>query len=199
MSEAVFETSAPRNNPPAASWTKRLVFIILFVYLIQMLSRYLIAENWAVLSWGLHPPAVTGGQWWRLISATFLHGSLIHLGFNLLALWLLGSQIEKFLGAKFFLLLYFTSALGGSLASTYFSPAATFSIGASGAIFGLMGAFIIIGKKIKADVSQIVVLLVINLVLGFTVSGIDWRAHLGGLLAGVLFTKFLVSATWSRE
>jgi membrane associated rhomboid family serine protease len=62
-----------------------------------------------------------------------------------------------------------------------------------------MGAFIIIGKKIKADVSQIVVLLVINLVLGFTVSGIDWRAHLGGLLAGVLFTKFLVSATWSRE
>jgi membrane associated rhomboid family serine protease len=62
-----------------------------------------------------------------------------------------------------------------------------------------MGAFIVIGKKLRADVSQIMILLLINVVLGFTVSGIDWRAHLGGLVAGAIFTKVLLSATWSRE
>jgi len=191
MAEEVFKTSA--------KWTKRLIIIIGAIYLLQVLSKSLIGPNWAVFMFGLHPPAVANGDWWRLITATFLHGSLLHLGFNMLALWILGTQIENYLGSKKFLLLYFVSAFGGSLASFYFSPPATFSIGASGAIFGLMGAFIVIGKKLRADVSQIMVLLLINVVLGFTVSGIDWRAHLGGLVAGVVFTKVLLSATWSRE
>jgi len=191
MAEEVFKTSA--------KWTKRLIIIIGAIYLLQVLSKSLIGPNWAVFMFGLHPPAVANGDWWRLITATFLHGSLLHLGFNMLALWILGTQIENYLGSKNFLLLYFVSAIGGSLASFYFSPPATFSIGASGAIFGLMGAFIVIGKKLRADVSQIMVLLLINVVLGFTVSGIDWRAHLGGLVAGVVFTKVLLSATWLRE
>ncbi len=191
MAEEVFKTSA--------KWTKRLIIIIGAIYLLQVLSKSLIGPNWAVFMFGLHPPAVANGDWWRLITATFLHGSLLHLGFNMLALWILGTQVENYLGSKKFLLLYFVSAIGGSLASFYFSPPATFSIGASGAIFGLMGAFIVIGKKLRADVSQIMVLLLINVVLGFTVSGIDWRAHLGGLVAGVVFTKVLLSATWSRE
>ena len=191
MAEEVFKTSA--------KWTKRLIIIIGAIYLLQVLSKSLIGSNWAVIMFGLHPPAVANGDWWRLITATFLHGSLLHLGFNMLALWILGTQVENYLGSKKFLLLYFVSAIGGSLASFYFSPPATFSIGASGAIFGLMGAFIVIGKKLRADVSQIMVLLLINVVLGFTVSGIDWRAHLGGLVAGVVFTKVLLSATWSRE
>jgi membrane associated rhomboid family serine protease len=191
MAEEVFKTSA--------KWTKRLIIIIGAIYLLQVLSKSLIGPNWAVFMFGLHPPAVANGDWWRLITATFLHGSLLHLGFNMLALWILGTQVENYLGSKKFLLLYFVSAIGGSLASFYFSPPATFSIGASGAIFGLMGAYIVIGKKLRADVSQIMVLLLINVVLGFTVSGIDWRAHLGGLVAGVVFTKVLLSATWSRE
>jgi rhomboid protease GluP len=191
MTEEVFKTSA--------RWTKRLIIIIGAIYLLQVLSKSLIGPNWAVFMFGLHPPAVANGDWWRLITATFLHGSLLHLGFNMLALWILGTQVEIYLGSKKFLLLYFVSAIGGSLASFYFSPPATFSIGASGAIFGLMGAFIVIGKKLRADVSQIMILLLINVVLGFTVSGIDWRAHLGGLVAGAVFTKVLLSATWSRE
>lgn len=177
----------------AATWTKRLVFFIGGVYVLQLLSQTLIARNWAVFTLGLHPPAVTSGEWWRLVTATFLHGSLLHLGFNLLALWLLGTQIEKFLGSKNFLILYFASAIGGSLASYYFSPPATFSIGASGAVFGLMGAFVVIGKKMQADVSQVLVFLAINIVLGFTISGIDWRAHLGGLITGIVVTKLLLT------
>ncbi len=191
MTEEVFKTSA--------RWTKRLIIIVGAIYLLQVLSKSLIGPNWAVFMFGLHPPAVANGDWWRLITATFLHGSLLHLGFNMLALWILGTQVEIYLGSKKFLLLYFVSAIGGSLTSFYFSPPATFSIGASGAIFGLMGAFIVIGKKLRADVSQIMILLLINVVLGFTVSGIDWRAHLGGLVAGAVFTKVLLSATWSRE
>lgn len=191
MTEEVFKTSA--------KWTKRLIIIIGAIYLLQVLSKSLIGPNWAVFMFGLHSPAVANGDWWRLITATFLHGSLLHLGFNLLALWILGTQVEIYLGSKNSLLLYLVSAMGGSLASFYFSPPATFSIGASGAIFGLMGAFIVIGKKLRADVSQITILLLINVVLGFTVSGIDWRAHLGGLVAGAVFTKVLLSATWSRE
>jgi rhomboid protease GluP len=199
MSEEVFETSARSNNLPSAKWTKRLVVLISSIYLLQFISKSVMGSNWAVFMLGLHPPAVASGDWWRLITATFLHGSLLHLGFNMLALWILGTQIEIFMGSKKFLLLYVGSALGGSLASFYFSPAATFSIGASGAIFGLMGAFVVIGRKLKTDVSQIIVLLVINLILGFTVSGIDWRAHLGGLLAGIVLTKVLINATWLKE
>lgn len=180
-------------NRQAATWTKRLVILISSIYLLQLLSQTLVARNWAIFMFGLHPPAVASGDWWRLITATFLHGSLIHLGFNMLALWILGTQVEAFIGSKKFLILYFASALGGSLFSFYFSPPATFSIGASGAVFGLMGAFVVIGRKVNADISQIMVLLVINLVLGFTVSGIDWRAHLGGLLTGIIVTKLLLT------
>lgn len=180
-------------NRQASTWTKRLVIFISGIYLLQLLSQTLVARNWAVLMFGLHPPAVANGDWWRLITATFLHGSLIHLGFNMLALWVLGTQIERFIGSSKFLVLYFASALGGSLFSFYFSPPTTFSIGASGAVFGLMGAFVVIGKKVNADVSQIMVLLFINLALGFTLSGIDWRAHLGGLITGVIVTRLLLT------
>ncbi|MGA1592862.1 MAG: rhomboid family intramembrane serine protease [Candidatus Nanopelagicales bacterium] len=180
-------------NRQASTWTKRLVIFISGIYLLQLLSQTLVARNWAVFMFGMHPPAVANGDWWRLITATFLHGSLIHLGFNMLALWILGTQIERFIGSSKFLVLYFASALGGSLFSFYFSPPTTFSIGASGAVFGLMGAFVVIGKKVNADVSQILVLLFINLVLGFTLSGIDWRAHLGGLITGVIVTRLLLT------
>ena len=180
-------------NRQASTWTKRLVIFISGIYLLQLLSQTLVARNWAVFMFGMHPPAVANGDWWRLITATFLHGSLIHLGFNMLALWILGTQIERFIGSSKFLVLYFASALGGSLFSFYFSPPTTFSIGASGAVFGLMGAFVVIGKKVHADVSQIMVLLFINLVLGFTLSGIDWRAHLGGLITGVIVTRLLLT------
>lgn len=192
MSEGVFETSSTAK-PQFLNWTRRLIIFISIVYLLQVLSQTLISRNWAVFLLGLHPPAVTSGEWWRLLTAAFLHGSLLHLGFNMLALWLLGVQIERFLGSKRFLILYFASALGGSFASFYFSPPATFSIGASGAVFGLMGAFVVIGKKKRVDVSQVLVLLAINIALGFTVSGIDWRAHLGGLITGVIVTKILLT------
>jgi membrane associated rhomboid family serine protease len=131
------------------------------------------------------PYGVATGQWYRLITAAFLHGGILHLLFNMYALYILGPNLERLLGGKQFFALYFLSALGGSTLGFLFSEPNSLSIGASGAIFGLLTATIVIGRHMRADVSQLIVLLVINAAIGFT-GGIDWRAHLGGALTGAL-------------
>jgi len=137
------------------------------------------------------PNGVASGQWYRLITATFLHGGILHLLFNMYALYILGPNLERLLGSKQFFALYFLSALGGSTLGLWFSDPSSASIGASGAIFGLLTATIVIGRHMRADVTQLIVLLVINAALGFT-GGIDWRAHLGGALTGALVAAIYV-------
>ena len=91
------------------------------------------------------------------------------------------------------------SLIGGSIASFLFSPFGTYSIGACGAIFGLMGAMLVVKRKKKLDISQVAVWIILNVVIGFVISGIDWRAHLGGLAAGSLIAWVLLIATWLKE
>jgi membrane associated rhomboid family serine protease len=141
---------------------------------------------------GLHPPAVAfNDETWRLITAGFLHASFLHLLFNMYVLWLLGSELEEILGHLKFVALYLLALIGGSTASYWFSDPNTFSVGASGAVFGLMGAFLVVGSRMRQDVSQIVGLIGINVFIGFIVPGIDWRAHLGGLVTGAIVAWFL--------
>jgi membrane associated rhomboid family serine protease len=170
--------------------TKFLSISLLVVYVFQFLLGDVLIANFALFA-----PSVTNGQWWLLITAGFLHGSIIHLFFNVYILWVLGSQLENIVGKTKFIVIYFVSLLGGSLASYLFSPFGSYSIGASGAIFGLMGAMLVVGRKRNLDISQITTLVVINVVIGFVLSGIDWRAHLGGLAAGALTTWVLINAT----
>jgi len=145
------------------------------------------------LSFGMIPVAIAQGEWWRLITSTLLHGSILHLLFNMYALYWLGPQLERSLGHVRFAALYVLSALGGSVASYWFSDLRTVSVGASGAIFGLITATIVIGREMRTDVSQLVVLLGINVVIGFLQPGIDWRAHFGGAATGAavafIYTK----------
>ena len=145
------------------------------------------------LSYGMYPAAIAQGEWWRLITSTLLHGSILHLLFNMYALYWLGPQLERSLGHMRFALLYVMSALGGSVASYWFSDLNTLSVGASGAIFGLITATIVIGREMRSDVSQLVVLLGLNVVIGFLQPGIDWRAHFGGAVTGAavafIYTK----------
>jgi membrane associated rhomboid family serine protease len=169
--------------------TKFLSISLLVVYVFQFLLGDVLIANFALFA-----PSVTNGQWWLLITAGFLHGSIIHLLFNVYILWVLGSQLENIVGKTKFIMIYFGSLLGGSLASYLFSPFGSYSIGASGAIFGLMGAMLVVGRKRKLDISQITTLVVINVVIGFVLSGIDWRAHLGGLAAGAFITWVLINA-----
>ncbi len=170
--------------------TKFLSISLLVLYVFQFLLGDVFIANFALFA-----PSVANGKWWLLITAGFLHGSIIHLLFNVYILWVLGSQLENNVGKAKFIMIYFVSLLGGSLASYLFSPVGTYSIGASGAIFGLMGGMLVVGRKRNLDISQITTLVVINVVIGFVISGIDWRAHLGGLAAGAVITWVLINAT----
>ncbi len=169
--------------------TKFLSISLIAVYVIQFVLGDVYISNFALFA-----PSVSSGQLWRLLTAGFLHGSILHLLFNVYILWVLGSQLENIVGKTKFISIYFISLLGGSLASYLFSPFGSYSIGASGAIFGLMGAMLVVGRKRNTDISQIATLVVINVVIGFVLSGIDWRAHLGGLAAGAFITWVLINA-----
>ncbi len=129
---------------------------------------------------------VADGEYYRVITAAFLHTQWWHIGFNMYALWVLGSILEPVLGRSRFTALYLLSALGGSAASLLGLGPGTIAYGASGAVFGLFGALLVVNRRFGRDISGIVVVLLLNVVLGFYVSGIDWRAHLGGFVTGVL-------------
>ncbi len=134
---------------------------------------------------------VTHGEFYRLITGTFLHANIVHLIFNMYALYIIGMQLESFLGKGKYLAVYLLSALAGSVLSIFMSSG--FSVGASGAIFGLMGSLIYFGYHYRVYLdsvikSQIIPLVIINLLIGFFISGIDIWAHIGGLIGGILAT-----------
>lgn len=127
---------------------------------------------------------------WRFLTASFLHspGSYVHVGVNMLALWMTGPYLEQALGRARFLTLYVLSALGGSVAVVVLAQPldgwGVGVVGASGAIFGLFGAVLVVMRRLGGDVRGILVVLALNAVIGFVVPGISWQAHLGGLLTG---------------
>ena len=142
---------------------------------------------------------VSGGAFWQVLTSAFTHVSITHIGFNMLALWFLGPQLEMVLGRVRFLALYLLSGLAGSAAVMWFSSANGQTIGASGAVFGLMGALVVIALKVGSSPQQIVLWIGINLLITFTVPGISWQGHLGGLLGGVLLAAVLVFAPRQRR
>lgn len=127
---------------------------------------------------------VVDGEWYRLLTAAFVHEEFWHVGMNMFALWIIGSSLEPVLGRWRFASLYFLSALAGSVVSLMSGSDYQISIGASGAVYGLFGALFIVMRRLGRDVTFVLVILGVNLVLGFSVAGIDWRAHLGGLVVG---------------
>lgn len=164
----------------------------ILVTCVSLFAVTVIFDNF-LFRYGMIPEAIAQGQWWRLLTSTVLHSGILHLLFNMYALYWLGPQLESTLGQMRFAALYVLSALGGSIASYWFSDLNTVSVGASGAIFGLITATIVIGREMRSDVSQLVVLLGLNVVIGFWQPGIDWRAHFGGAVIGAtvayLYTK----------
>ena len=135
--------------------------------------------------------AIQNGQIWRLLTGTFLHAGLIHLLVNIYSLCIIGMQLENFIGKKKFLTIYLVSAISGSLMSSLFSTGV--SVGASGAIFGLLGSMLYFGYHYRLYLgnvlrAQIVPLIIMNLFLGFMLPGIDNAAHIGGLIGGYLTT-----------
>ena len=132
-------------------------------------------------------------QWYRLFTVALTHAGLLHLGFNMYSLMVLGNPLEDAFGKNKLFIVFFVSLLTGSLASSYFASVYSYSVGASGAIFGLFGALAIVGKRIGADIRSIVVIIGINFVIGFAMGGVDWRAHLGGLIGGVVAAQLVMA------
>ena len=189
-----------KDNSIASNIFKRKVpYITLGIVLINFvmfLLTYLFGKGsedaYTLVQFGaLYKPLVLGGDYYRLITTAFLHIGVVHLLVNCYSLYVIGSQLESFLGKFKFLFVYLVSALSGSLMSIIFNTHV--SAGASGAIFGLLGSMLYFGYNYRVFLgnvlkSQIIPLIILNFSLGFMMSGIDNAAHIGGLVGGVLST-----------
>jgi membrane associated rhomboid family serine protease len=145
--------------------------------------------------WILYGPLVAHGDWWRLVTAMFLHASIIHIGFNMFALYVIGTPVEQYLGRARYLGLYFVSGLAGSAGGLLQAPH-TPVLGASGAIFGILGAMLIIEWQVTGRLAgNAATWIVLNLVISFAIPNISWGGHIGGLIGGILVT--LAYAHWS--
>lgn len=149
--------------------------------------------------WVLAPPAVAIGDWWRLLTSGFLHYGLLHLGVNMLALWILGKDLELLLGKLRYLSVYLLSLLGGGTAVYVFGGAFTATAGASGAVYGLMGGLLIAVLRLKLRLAPVLGIIVINLVITVSIPGISLLGHLGGLVIGALATAAMLYAPQARR
>ena len=186
-----------RRGATEALVTKSLIAINVAIYLITAVQGaginapggQLFAKMW------LDGPDVANGEWWRLITAAFLHASLIHIGFNMLALWWFGAPVEEYLGRARFIGLYLVSGLAGSAGAL--TQTHNVTVGASGAIFGVLGAMLILEWQATGRLGgNAMTLIVINLAISFALANISIGGHIGGLIGGILTT--LAYARWGR-
>lgn len=138
------------------------------------------------LDWQLFPPRVNDGEYYRLVTSAFLHLSLLHIGANMLALILIGPAVERLLGWWRYLAMYLVAAVGGSAAVFAFGDEFTATAGASGAIFGLFGACLVLVRKLSLDPQWLIATIVLNFAITFSVPGISELGHLGGFVIGGL-------------
>lgn len=139
------------------------------------------------LDWGLFGPAVAGGEPYRIVTYSFLHAGLLHLGFNMFALYVLGTLLEPAIGTRRFLGIWVVSVLGGAFGALLLDPN-ELTVGASGGVFGLMSAAFLVARDRGLDhlASQIGFFVIFNLVITFAIPGISVGGHLGGLIGGAL-------------
>ncbi|WP_308282852.1 rhomboid family intramembrane serine protease [Pseudonocardia nigra] len=144
--------------------------------------------------WALVPGLVAAGEWWRVLTSGFLHIGPIHLLFNMMALWVLGRDMETVLGRGRFLAVYLVALLGGAAAVMLFYAPNQMVAGASGAVFGLMGGLAVVLRRMRVPAGQVIGLIVVNVVISVVIPGISLIGHLGGLVVGAAATAALVYA-----
>lgn len=192
------EPTEPAKNPlnrvsyPTVTYTLLGITILIFIF--QMLSETLLGSDIPAMLGMKVNSLVAQGQIWRLLTPVFLHGNILHIGFNMYALWIIGGRMERAYGHAKFIALYFLSAYAGNVFSFLFQPSP--SLGASTAIFGLLaaeGVLLYMNRKLihdaRAMLQNIITIGIINLIIGMT-GGIDNWGHLGGLLGGLAFGWF---------
>jgi membrane associated rhomboid family serine protease len=192
---------AARRSPLGATTapvTKALVALNVLVFLIQVSQSNINATGGWLYTHGAllassccypdgSPAGIAHGEWWRLITAAFLHAGPLHLLMNMLALWWVGSVLEYLLGSGRYLLLYVVSGLAGSAGALLATPPDRFTVGASGCIFGTFGALFVLEQlRAPGQMGPAFTLIVLNLVITFAVPNISIGGHLGGLAGGAL-------------
>lgn len=173
--------------------------LIFLVTAIQAKSPQQLGPSKLFSDWVLIPGEVADGEYWRLLTSGFLHLDLMHVAANMISLFFLGPPLERMIGRVRFLVVYLISLLGGSAAVMLFAAPLSAAAGASGAIFGLMGALVVTFKRLKLDLRSLAMILVLNLFITFQVPGISWQAHLGGLVAGAAIGAAMVLPTAARR
>jgi membrane associated rhomboid family serine protease len=148
--------------------------------------------------WALQPRAVANGAWWQLLTAGFLHIGPVHLVLNMIALWVIGRDLEQVLGSLRFLTIYLVSLLGGSLAVLLLENPFSQTAGASGAVFGLMGGLVVVLLRTRMDPRPALTIILLNVIISFTLPGISYRAHLGGLVFGAAITAAMLYTPKAR-
>jgi len=191
------QATVARDSRPLVTYG--IIGVTLLVYLTQLIPGSPVVELLAFNSlyvaptWGFAP-----FQPWRLFTVLVVHSGFFHVGLNMLAVWMIGRSLEPLLGRWRFLVLYLLGGLGGSVGVALIAPGVSV-VGASGAVFGLLGALLVIGRHIGANIRGIVIILAINLVIGF-IPGfqVAWQAHVGGLVIGAL-VGFIYARTRSAR
>ena len=171
-----------------------ITYALIIINVLMYLAKLFLGEELIIGMFGLHPELVKAGEYYRLITCMFMHANLAHLIFNMYALYVIGTQVENFFNKFKYSLIYLISGITGALFSMIFTR--TWSVGASGAIFGLMGAILYFGYHHRLYLgtvlkSQIIPVIVVNLLIGFMSSGIDSAAHIGGLIGGILSSMMM--------
>ncbi|MFN8053105.1 MAG: rhomboid family intramembrane serine protease [Acidimicrobiales bacterium] len=187
--DAFKQTTTPRL-------TYALIAVNVLIYSIGVSSSASIGGQYGSFEgrFGLYRAAVHYGEWWRIFTSGFLHASVLHLGFNMFALYMIGGFLERIIGPVKFALIYAVSLIGGSLGVILLAGPRDLTVGASGAIFGVFGAFAVLqlSRGMNPMQSGIGSTILLNLVITFAVPGISIGGHLGGLLTGVACAALLI-------
>ncbi|MFD5819117.1 rhomboid family intramembrane serine protease [Streptomyces sp. NPDC127038] len=183
--------------------TKVLIGLNLALYLVQVSVGDAFTNNFDLFGRALLSGEVQGvaeGQWYRMLTSMFLHGSITHILFNMVSLWWIGGPLEAALGRARYITLYFVSGLSGSALTYLLAGPNQPSLGASGAIYGLFGAIAVLYRRLNYDMRPLIGLLIVNLIITFNPSfNIAWQAHVGGLIAGVVVGYAMVHAPRERR
>jgi rhomboid protease GluP len=181
------------SNPPVITYGIMVINVLVFIVMV-IAGVGLFEPSESLVHWGgNYKPYTVNGDWWRLISCVFVHAGIVHVAFNLYALYMVGIFLEPMLGKTRYIAAYLSTGVLASVASLWWHTDPVVSIGASGAIFGLYGVFLpllfskLIPEQIRKSLLQSIGIFVLfNLVYGFTKPGIDNSAHIGGLLSGMV-------------
>ncbi|MCA2229066.1 rhomboid family intramembrane serine protease [Nonomuraea aurantiaca] len=178
---------------PYVTWVTLALNVLVFGA--QYVTSNAVTEQLAMRPYNV----VAGHEYYRLLTSAFVHDGPFHILFNCWALYVIGPYLERAFGHTRYLAVYLVSALGGSVLGYWIDPLGQYTVGASGAIFGLFGAVFVVGRKLNMDVRGIAVLIAINLAITFLVSGISWTGHIGGLITGSVLAGALAYAPKSNR